>query len=99
MSLLLALSLHVFGPGPFTNLGPEQANTNAIAHVWFGVACPLALQRFAGWEPWQSGLACGLAVLGRDAVLHGNTPGPEVRTDLISGLVPIVAISVLTTTF
>ena len=101
-ALLLALalrltpnppSLDVFGPGPFTNLGSgsEQAATNAMAHVWFGLACPLALTRWAGFPPWRAGLACGAMVVTRETFFHGSTPGPEVRTDLLSGLVPILA--------
>jgi len=101
-ALLLALalrltpnppSLDVFGPGPFTNLGSgsEQAATNAMAHVWFGLACPLALTRWAGLAPWRAGLACGAMVVTRETFFHGSTPGPEVRTDLLSGLIPILA--------
>jgi hypothetical protein len=99
IALLLAISLRlnapsldVFGPGPLTNLGSEQADTNAIAHVWFGVACPLALLHWAGWKPWAAGVACGSAVLIRQTFFHGATPGPETRTDLLSGLLPILAV-------
>ena len=92
---LNAPSLDVFGPGPFTNLGEEQANTNAIAHVWFGLACPLALTRWAQWKPWVAGVACGSAVLLRETFMHGRTPAPEVRTDLLSGLLPILAVVTL----
>jgi hypothetical protein len=89
---LNAPSLDVFGPGPLLNLGEEQANTNAIAHVWFGLACPLALTRWARGSPWLAGTICGGAVLARETFAHGPTPGPEVRTDLLSGLLPILAV-------
>jgi hypothetical protein len=90
-----APSLDVFGSGPFTNLGSEQADTNAIAHVWFGLACPLALSRWAGLRTWQAGTICGAAVVARETFFHGATPGPEVRTDLLSGVVPILAVVVV----
>jgi hypothetical protein len=35
---------------------------------------------------------CGGAVLARETFAHGATPGPEVRTDLLSGLLPILAV-------
>ena len=102
-ALLLALSLRLapnppsldaFGSGPFTNLGhgDEQAWTNAIAHVWFGVACPLALSRWSGLRTWQAGAICGVLVVARETCWHGSTPGPEVRTDLLSGLLPIATV-------
>ena len=82
-----APSLRIFGPGPFTNFGQShEANTNAVAHMWFGTACPLAISRWAGIKTWQAGAICTSAVLTRQTFFHGPTPGPEVRADLISGL-------------
>lgn len=96
--LLLALalnapSLDLFGHGPLLNLGTEQSDTNAAAHLWFGLACPLVLREFAGWKKWQAGLACAGLVLARETFMHGKTPGPEVRTDLLTGLLPILVVS------
>ncbi len=104
-ALLLALtlrltpnppSLDVFGPGSFTNLHSEQAWTNATAHVWFGTACPLAGYYFDGQRGLRVAAAgCAAFVLLRETFWHGRTPGPEVRTDLISGLVPIFAVATI----
>lgn len=90
-----APSLDIFGAGPFTNLGggDEQAATNAIAHVWFGAMCPLAGYYAGGSRGLRIAAAsCAAFVLVRETFWHGRTPGPEVRTDLISGLLPIAIV-------
>jgi len=103
IALLLALSLQlapnppsldVFGPGPFTNLsGNEQAWTNAAAHVWFGTACILAGYYVAGRKGLRvASASCAAFILVRETFFHGRTPGPEVRTDLLTGLGPIAVV-------
>lgn len=104
LAILLALSLRlvpnapsldVFGSGPFTNLGTfeDQAWTNAAAHVWFGAMCPLAGYYAGGRRGLRIAAAsCAGLVLIRETFFHGRTPGPEVRTDLLTGLVPILAV-------
>src|SRR6266850_1801085 len=104
LAILLALtlrltpnapSLDIFGPGPFTNLGrgDEQAWTNAAAHLWFGAACPLAGHYVGGRRGLRIAAAsCAGLVLVRETFFHGRTPGPEVRTDLVTGLLPPVAL-------
>jgi hypothetical protein len=90
-----APSLDLFGPGPFTNLstGDEQAFTNAAAHVWFGATCPLAGYYIGGQKGLRvAGLSCAALIITRETFFHGHTAGPEVRTDLISGLAPIAVI-------
>jgi len=89
-----APSLDVFGPGPFTNLGSgDAAQTNALAHVWFGAMCPLAGYYAGGSRGLRIAAAsCAALVLVRETFFHGQTPGPEVRTDLLSGLLPIAAV-------
>jgi hypothetical protein len=103
--ILLALALHlapnppsldVFGRGPLTNLGSEQADVNALAHLYFGAACPLAGYYADGRRGMRlASAACASLILIREAFFHGRTPGPEVRTDLISGLLPIAIVVVL----
>jgi hypothetical protein len=88
-------SLDVFGSGPFTNIGggDEQAWTNAVAHVWFGSMCPLAGYYVDGRRGLRIAAAsCAGLVLLRETFFHGRTPGPEVRTDLVTGLLPPVAL-------
>lgn len=88
-----APSLDVFGSGPLTNLGSEQADTNALAHVWFGIACPLAGYYAGGRRGLRIAAgACAGLILIRQTFFHGATPGPETRTDLLSGLLPILAV-------
>lgn len=103
LGLLAALSLTLaptkpsfpyLGPGPLTNLGTweEQAWTNAIAHVWFGVNCPL-VGYFIGSQRGNAkkgalvgAVACTGLVVVRETFFHPNTGGPEGRTDLMTGV-------------
>jgi hypothetical protein len=83
-------SLRIFAPGPLLNLGTEQADVNAVAHLWFGAACPLAGYYVAGRKGLRIAAAsCAALVLTRETFFHGRTPGPEARTDLLSGLLPL----------
>ena len=89
-------SLDVLGHGPLTNLGSEQADVNALAHLWFGAACPLAGYYAAGRKGLRIAAAsCAALILARETFFHGKTPGPEVRTDLLSGLLPLATAVVL----
>lgn len=90
-----APSLDLFGHGPVTNLSSEQAWTNAAAHLWFGIACPLALSRWTSLKTWKAGVVCGAVVLTRETFWHGRTSGPEVRTDLLSNLLPILSVVIV----
>lgn len=105
MGLLLALSLRLtpnppsldlFGHGPMFNLTSDAAWTNAAAHLWFGAMCPLAGYYAGGRQGLRIAAgACAGFVLLRETFFHGRTPGPEVRTDLLSGLLPILAVVVI----
>ena len=82
-------SFHIFGPGPVFNVfqGDEGADTNAIAHVWFGVACPMVGHVYGGKKGMMvAGATCASLVVVREVFFHGNTPGPELRTDMVSQL-------------
>jgi hypothetical protein len=42
-----------------------------------------------------AGLSCAALIITRETFFHGRTGGPEVRTDLISGLAPIAVVLAL----
>jgi hypothetical protein len=85
--------------GGFWNVGKgdEQADTNAIAHVWAGVACTLT-GYYIGDRLWHDGrrgalygaLACTGLVAARLFLVHapqrvGPGYGAEMRADAITG--------------
>lgn len=95
-------SLPVFSPGPFTNLGfdsrSDAANTNASLHALWSVG----LGTF-GYLMWgREGLRYVCAAWSADAVVSeaffhappgelGPAYASEVRTDLMSKILPCVA--------
>jgi hypothetical protein len=89
----------VFGPGPPTNLqeGNDAATTNASLHALWALAIPAAGRSIDGR---RGALVCGggwiAAALVGEAFFHApENPGPsyasEVRTDLLSKIVPTLA--------
>jgi len=40
-------------------------------------------------RPRIAAASCAGLVLLRETFFHGRTPGPEVRTDLVTGLLPV----------
>ncbi len=89
-------SLDLLGPGPFINFSSgEQAQTNGIAHVWFGLACPFVGNYLGGRKGmWVAMASCAGLVVVRETFFHGQTPGPEVRADLLTGLTPLFVVAV-----
>src|SRR6266436_6754299 len=88
-------SLDLLGPGPFINFSSgEQAQTNGIAHVWL-LACPFVGNYLGGRKGMWVAMAssAGLVVV-RETFFHGQTPGPEVRADLLTGLTPLFVVAV-----
>jgi hypothetical protein len=92
-------SLPVTGPGPLLNIGQnDQANTNALAHVGWALAIPFLGEKIGGKK---GKLIAGLSWIGlsliQECLFHApNNPGPgypsEVRTDLVTRIVPTVLV-------
>jgi predicted alpha/beta-hydrolase family hydrolase len=110
LALAVRASLPVFGPGPLTNLncyprwsdrGCDAAWTNAAAHVGWSLAIPLLGKEVGGRRGlWIAGGAWIAASLLQEAFLHApEHPGPgypsEVRTDLLTRLVPCALVLVI----
>jgi len=95
-------SFPVFGGGDFVNFtsGDNQAMTNAAAHVGFSLAVPLLGEHFWGRKGlWIAGLSWMALTLVQESLFHAPpNPGPgyaaEVRSDLITRLVPCAALLV-----
>ncbi len=86
-------SLNIFGPGPLLNLVDEQSRTNALAHLWFGFMVPLFGFYLGGHLGLRiAGVIAAAFVLVRQTFFHGDTPAPETRTDLLSGLLPMTLV-------
>lgn len=94
--LIFKLSFPVLGPGPLTNLSEGgQAVTNASAHVGWSLALPLLGYAMAG----RTGLLCAagawwVLTLVSEICFHGGSPS-EVRTDLLTRLVPCAVVVAL----
>lgn len=92
-------SLPVFGPGPLTNIGSSsEANSNAIKHVAMATLIPVAGQAAFGNKGrlWAGLSWIGLSIA-QEAFFHApKNPSPgypaEVRTDLITRIVPTVLV-------
>lgn len=91
----------VFGSGPLTNLGSgDMAVSNASAHMFASIAIPLLGEKIAGRRGlWISGLSWVGYTLLEESMYHcpGSCPvsgayNSELRTDLISRLLPTLAI-------
>jgi hypothetical protein len=94
--------LPVFGPGPVTNLSQGGAAlTNASAHVGWSLAFPLAGRVVGGRKGmWIAGLSWIAYSLANESFFHEPShPGQgypaEVRTDLISRIVPCATVLLL----
>lgn len=92
-------NLPVFGSGPLTNLGDgRQALTNASAHLGWSLALPLAGRLVAGRKGmWIAGLSWLGYSLANEVFYHApSNPGAhypaEVRTDLMTRMVPCAAV-------
>lgn len=92
-------NLPVFGSGPVTNLSDgRQALTNASAHVGWSLALPLAGRLVGGRAGmWIAGLSWLGYSLANETFYHApSSPGPhypaEVRTDLLTRIVPCAAV-------
>ena len=94
-------SLPVFDGGPATNLALDcdACMTNASAHVAWAIALPLAGERIGGRRGlWVAGLGWMGLTLVTETLFHAppGTLGPayasEVRTDLLTRLVPCASI-------
>jgi hypothetical protein len=82
--------------GGFWNVGKgnEQANTNAVAHVWFGAACGLA-GYYLGDKVWKDGrrgalwgaVSCTALSMARLFLVHA--PQPTDVTGCASLLAPL----------
>jgi AbrB family looped-hinge helix DNA binding protein len=81
--------------------GDNQAMTNAAAHVGFSLAIPLLGEHFWGRKGlWISGLSWMAFTLVQESMFHAPAnPGPgypaEVRSDLITRLVPCATLLVI----
>ena len=92
--------LPLFGPGPFVNVlgGDQQALTNASAHVGWSLALPLAGKAIGGRKGmWIAGTSWIAWTIVNETFFHAPPrPGPgypaEVRTDLLTRLVPCAAV-------
>jgi hypothetical protein len=89
----------VFAAGNFVNiLDNNQTLTNASAHVGWALAVPLAGEYLGGRKGlWVAGLSWVAVTLAQEAFFHAPVnPGPaypsEVRTDLLTRLVPTAAL-------
>jgi hypothetical protein len=86
--------------GGFWNVGKgnEQANTNAITHVWFGAACGLA-GYYLGDKVWKDGrrgalwgaLSCTALTTARMFLVHAPQKvvpgyGAELRAGVVTQL-------------
>ena len=99
-------SLPLFGPGPVVNFlgGDNQAVTNASAHVAWSLAVPLVSQHFGGRKGlWIGGLSWIAATVLQESLFHAPPrPGPgyasEVRSDLLTRIVPTALLLVLDAT-
>jgi hypothetical protein len=96
-------SFPVFGSGPVVNFanGDNQAVTNAAAHVGFSLAVPLLGERFWGRKGlWATGLSWMALSVVQESLFHAPAnPGAgypaEVRSDLITRLVPCATLLIL----
>jgi hypothetical protein len=96
-------SFPVFGGGDFVNFtsGDNQAVTNAAAHVGFSLAIPLLGEHIWGRKGlWISGLSWMAFTLVHESMFHAPpNAGPgyaaEVRSDLITRLVPCATLLVI----
>jgi len=91
--------LPVTGPGPFTNLGDgDGATTNAMAHIGWSLAIPLLGEKIGGTKgKWIAGLSWIALSIAQEWLFHAPAnPDPhypaEVRTDLITRIVPTICI-------
>ena len=99
-------SLPLFGPGPAVNFlgGDHQAVTNASAHVAWSLAVPLVSQQLGGRKGlWIGGLSWIAATMLQESLFHAPPrPGPgyasEVRSDLLTRIVPTALLLVLDAT-
>jgi hypothetical protein len=90
-------NLPITGSGPLTNLGQgNEALTNAAAHVGWALAIPLLGEHFAGTKgKWVAGVSWIAFTLAWEGLIHSpanpsNGYPSEVRTDLITRIVPTV---------
>lgn len=92
-------SLPITGPGPFLNVGESnEAITNAIAHVGWAIAIPLLGEKIGGKKgKLIAGFSwIALSVLQEWLIHAPEHPGAaypsEVRTDLITRIVPTIVV-------
>lgn len=92
-------NLDVLGPGPVTNLRQGGvAITNALAHTGWAIAIPLIGEKVGGKKgKWIAGLSWIALSLIQESLFHApNNPSQsypsEVRTDLITRIVPTILV-------
>lgn len=92
-------SLPVFGDGPFLNLQQDgDARLNAAMHVAWALAIPLIGERLWGSKgKWITGLSWIALTLIQESLFHAPKDGgpnypSEVRTDLITRIVPTLVV-------
>ena len=97
--LTLNPNLRVFGPGPFINaFENDQALTNASAHLGWSIAVPVLARHYGGHRAeYIAGGSWIVLTLVQESLFHAPLhPDPqyssEVRTDLLTRIVPCAAI-------
>lgn len=91
-------SLPLFGSGPVTNLSSAESYTNASAHIAWALAIPLLGEHYGGHK---GKLYAGLSWIAFSIITESFFHAPqhtsdgypsEVRTDLITKLVPTLLV-------